>query len=523
MSTTEQVPAAMAQDITTNGAGQIEVHCPADGRVVGHIPNHTADDVAKMAAALRAAQPAWEELSVEARCKHVLNWLDWIFDNEQHILELVQAEAGKSWGDASIETMVAVEVINYYTKHAKEFLADQSIRPHSPAYLSKKLRVHVRPYQLVGIIEPWNFPLAMPIMDTPQALIAGAAVLTKPSEYVPLGWTEVVRGWREEIGAPPVLDVANGLGETGQAVVDNVDMIQFTGSVRTGRKIGIRAAERLIPASLELGGNDPMIVLRDADLERAVNGAVWGSMFNAGQACLSVERVYVEEPVYDEFVSRLTKKINGLRQGMEAPGNLEFDIGAMANERQIEIVDRHVNDAIEKGARALTGGKRSQAGLFYEPTLLVDVDHSMQCMQEETFGPTVPVMKVKDEEEAVRLANDSTYGLGGSVYTLDKDRAERIAKRLEAGGVSHNNACMTFFQFPMPMGGWKESGLGTRFGGPGGILKYCRRQAYSGERIDLSSEMHWYPYTKAKSSISAKMVRLLGAHDWRRRLGRKGK
>ena len=520
MSTTEQAPATPTAD-SSNGAGQIEVRCPADDRVVGHIPRQTPEQVAAIAAELRAAQPEWEALGPKGRSKVLLDWLDWIFDNEKRILGMVQEETGKSWGDTTIETLVAVEVINYYTKHAEEFLEDKTLRPHGPAYLGKKLRVHAKPYQLVGIIMPWNYPLGMPMMDVPGALLSGAAVMTKPSEFTPLAWTEVVRGFREEIGAPKIMASVLGDGPTGVAVVDEVDMIQFTGSTGTGRKIGVRAAERLIPASLELGGKDAMVVLSDANVDRAVGGAIWGAFFNSGQSCISVERAYVEAPVYDEFVDKLTAEASKLRVGMDTSRDFSKDYGALANERQMEIVERHVSDAIEHGARVATGGKRaSEEGLFYEPTVLVDVDHSMACMREETFGPTIPVMKVADEEEAVRLANDSPYGLGASVWTADHGRAQRVAKRLEAGGISANNAMMAVFQFPLPMGGWKESGIGIRFGGPNGILKYCRQQAFCDERVDLKSEMHWYPYTERKSNLSARMVRLLGAHDWRRRLNR---
>jgi acyl-CoA reductase-like NAD-dependent aldehyde dehydrogenase len=314
-----------------------------------------------------------------------------------------------------------------------------------------------------------------------------------------------------------------GAGATGGAVVDQVDKIMFTGSTRTGRKIAVRAAERLIPVSLELGGKDAMIVLSDADLERAVGGAIWGGTFNAGQSCIATERIYVEEPVYDEFVSKLTEKVNTLRQGMDAPGEFKAEFGAMANESQLEIVERHVQDAIDKGARALTGGKRGERGLFYPPTVLVDVDHTMACMREETFGPTLPVMKVANEEEAISLANDSPYGLGGSVWTSDLDRAERMARRLETGAINVNNAMINAFQFGLPFGGWKESGIGSRFGGPNGILKFCRSQAFVSERINLKSEMHWYPYTARRSKLQGVLVRMLGAHDWRRRLGLRGR
>ncbi|WP_084531381.1 aldehyde dehydrogenase family protein [Nocardia miyunensis] len=500
---------------------EFEVRNPATGAVVGTPPDMTPAEVADLAARLRAAQPAWEALGPAGRARHLHNWLNWLMDNDQRILGLVQQETGKSWGDTKIETMVAVEVINYYTKNGAKFLADQTRRPHGPASLTKELKVFHRPHQLVGIITPWNYPLGMPMMDVPPALMAGAAVLTKPSEVTPLAWAEMVRGWNEEIGAPPVLGCATGLGPTGAAVVDVVDMIQFTGSVRTGRAVGIRAAERLIPASLELGGKDPMIVLADADLDRAVKGAIWGGLFNAGQSCIAVERIYVEAPAYDAFVSKLTTEVGKLRQGSDPQEAFEAEIGAMATEAQLELVERQVDGALAKGAKALTGGKRADKGLFYPPTVLVDVDHSMECMMEETFGPTLPVMKVADEEEAIRLANDSPYGLGASVWTASRARGERIARRIEAGGVSVNNALAHVFQFPLPMGGWKESGIGARFGGPNAILKYCRKQAFVSERVSLKTELHWYPYTASKARLTDRMIRLLGMHDWKRRLGKR--
>ena len=483
----------------------------------------TPEQVADVAARLREAQPAWEEMGPDRRGRYLLDWLDWIFDNEARILELVQAESGKSSGDTKIETMVAAEVINYYAKRGSEFLQVQNIKPHNAAGATKKLKLYHRPYQLVGQIFPWNYPLGMPIMDVPPALMAGAAVMSKPSEFTPLAWTELCRGWNEEIGAPPVLASVTGTGAAGKAVVDVVDMIMFTGSVRTGRAIAIQAAERLIPCALELGGKDAMVVLDDADLERAVGGAVWGGLFNAGQSCIAVERIYVQEPVYDQFVSKLTDKVSALRTGMDKMDSFESDFGALANEKQMEIVERHVQDAIGKGARVLTGGKRGERGLFYPPTVLVDVDHTMSCMTEETFGPTLPIMKVSSEEEALRLANDSEYGLNGSVWTADQERGERFARRMETGGVSVNNAMATIFQFPLPFGGWKSSGIGGRFGGASGMLKYCRTQSVTTERLSLSSELHWYPYTKSRGKLQARLVRMIGANDWRRRLGRKGR
>ncbi len=501
----------------------ITVRCPADGRAVGAVPDMTPQQVHEIAAQLRAAQPAWEELAPEGRAKYVLRLLDWILDNEKRLIGLMQEETGKSWGDAQVEIAVVVDTINYFTKHAAEFLADRTVQRSGPMALTKNLRVFHRPHQLVGIITPWNGPLATPTIDGIPALMAGAAVLFKPSEVTPLTWAEVVRGWREEVKGPPVLACVTGGAAAGGAVVDEVDMIQFTGSTATGRKIAARAGERLIPCGLELGGKDAMIVLDDADIDRATSAAVWGGLWNSGQICVSVERIYVQDNVYDEFVAKLTDKVSALRQGMDRDGGFETEIGAMATENQVNIVERHVTDALRDGARAVTGGKRSRTGLFFEPTVLTGVNHSMACMREETFGPTLPVMRVRDEDEAIRLANDSSYGLAATVFSGNSERADRVARRLEAGAVNINSVLTATMLITLPMGGWKSSGVGGRNGGAAGLLKFCRQQAIVTERFTLKSEPHWYPYVPRTSRIQALLVRLTGAHDWRRRLGRKGK
>jgi acyl-CoA reductase-like NAD-dependent aldehyde dehydrogenase len=494
------------------------VRGPADDLLVGEVPIHDETDIARMAGELRAAQPAWESMGPCGRRLWFGRWRDWMLDNQTRLTEMIVAESGKPWAEAALEVPTCVNIINYFADNAAAFLADDRPRPHSLAYLTKQLRVRYSPYPLVGVITPWNFPLIAPMADVPAALAAGCAVLSKPSEAVPLAWREVVRGWREDIGAPPVLACATGFGATGAAIVDEVDMVQFTGSTATGRHIGMRCAERLVPCGLELGGKDAMIVLADADLERAANGAVWGGFFNAGQMCVSIERVFVEAPVYDEFVGKVVAKTRALRQGPERE-RYSRDIGPLITEEQHKIVSRHVQQALESGATAATGG-HSGPGRYFEPTVLVDVDPSMDCMREETFGPTLPIMKVADADEAVRLANASPFGLTASVYSTDRKRAERIARQLESGSVNINNSAISAFQLAVPMGGWKESGLGARSGGAKGVRKYCRTQVITADRIEPKSEIVWYPYTKGKSTLQQTLARLIDARDLRRRLGR---
>jgi len=345
-------------------------------------------------------------------------------------------------------------MLNYWAHNAEKFLADDHPKPHNPLSAAKRLTTVYRPYPVVGVITPWNFPFIMPSMDGIPALAAGAAVMLKPSEVTPLSTVEFVRGWAE-IGARPVLALATGCGTTAAAVCANVDFVQFTGSTATGRKIAMQCAERLLPYSLELGGKDPAVVLADADLDRAANAITWGGLVNAGQMCVSVERVYVEAPVYDEFLGKLTKNVRELRQGQGDRG-YKYDIGVMATSAQRDIVQRHVDDAVAKGARILTGGKPTGTGTFFEPTVLADVDHSMSCMTEETFGPTLPVVKITDEAEAIRLANDSDYGLPATVRTTDRERGERVARQLDVGAVNLNDAIANAFALALPMGGWKR-------------------------------------------------------------------
>ena len=500
-----------------SGAERIDVLNPATGANVGSIEVDSPQRIAETVARVRANQAQWEALGIEGRYFWLGKLRDWILDNTEQIADTMQAETGKVRSDVSLDLNYVADLINFYGANAAKYIGDETVRPHSPLLASKRLLVQYRPQPVVGVISPWNFPLAMGLGDSIPALQAGAAVVVKPSEFTPLSMIEVVQAWKEELGAPDVFDCVLGTGEAGSALVDHVDYVQFTGSDRTGRKVMGRAAETLTPVSLELGGKDPMIVLSDADVDRAANAAAWGGMVNSGQLCISVERIYVEEPVYDEFVTKLTAEVDGLRQGADGR-KPEKDVGAMTSPNQSAIVEDQVEDALASGARALTGGKKADGpGDYFEPTVLVDVDHSMKVMRDETFGPVVGVMKVRDTEEALRLANDTRYGLAASVFG-EKGRAEGVARRIEAGSVNVNDVIINMAAMGVPMGGWKQSGIGYRHG-EHGIKKYCRAESIVVSRFGGKREPNWFPYTKSRRGLVARASRAFIARDWRRRLG----
>jgi len=501
-----------AHNGVAHAGDEIPVENPATGQIVGTVPDLGAAAVTEMAKRARAAQPAWEAYGFDGRGRILSRAQKWLLDNQDRVIETIISETGKTFEDAELaEIAYAANAFGFWAKHAPEYLADERIKSGQILVKGKKLLLRYRPLGLIGVIGPWNYPLTNSFGDCIPALAAGNCVILKPSEVTPLTSLLIAEGLRE-CGLPEdVLQIATGRGETGAALVEEVDMIMFTGSTRTGRKVAESAARRLIPASLELGGKDPMIVLSDADLERAANFATYYSMQNAGQTCISIERVYVEEPVYDEFVARVSDKVRALRVGPPAgPGSVE--VGAITFPPQLETIEAHVADAVDRGARVLAGGHAVQSGgggRFYEPTVLVDVDHTMKIMTEETFGPTLPIMKVSDSEEAVRLANDSPYGLGASVFTRDAERGEQIARRIETGAANVNDALINYTVLELPMGGAKASGLGSRHGA-GGIRKYCSQQAIVvTSRLAPKREVHMYPYKRRTSRMLAGLFKLM--------------
>jgi acyl-CoA reductase-like NAD-dependent aldehyde dehydrogenase len=490
----------------TNGASAhtIGVENPATGELITTIRVMDADELSTMAARARDAQPGWEALGYDGRGRIMRRAQKWMLDNAERVLDSVVAETGKTHEDAQIADFgYTVSALGFWAKEAANYLADERVPSwNNPVAAGKKLIIRYAPVGVVGVIGPWNYPIANSFGDCIPALMAGNTVILKPSEVTPLSSLLMAEMMRE-CGLPEnVFQVATGDGGTGAALIANVDCVMFTGSSRTGKAVMKAAADALVPCYLELGGKDPMIVCADANLERAANAAAFYSMNNGGQVCISIERCYVEAPVYDEFVARVTENVRGLRQGAPA-GVGTVDVGAVIFPPQLDIVDDHVKDAVAKGAKVLTGGHPgSGPGRFFEPTVLVDVDHSMKCMQEETFGPTLPIMKIADAEEGVRLANDSNYGLQASVWTKDVDKGEALARRIEAGVVCVNDAQVNYTALNLPMGGWKTSGLGTRHGAAG-IRKYTKVQSLLVTRRALKREPFMFPY-------KARTTRLLG-------------
>jgi acyl-CoA reductase-like NAD-dependent aldehyde dehydrogenase len=489
----------------------IEVENPATGKVIATVPVVAPEDVAALVARARLAQPGWEALGFDGRAAVMKRCQKWVSDNADRVIDTIVSETGKAYEDALLaEVSYAEGAFAFWAKNAEGYLAEERVKTASPFAKGRKLIVRYAPLGVAGVIGPWNYPLTNSFGDCIPALMAGNAVLLKPSEVTPL--TSMLMGeMLRECGLPDdVYQVVPGYGETAEALIDEVDFVMFTGSTATGKKVMARAAQTLTPVALELGGKDPMIVCSDADIERAANAAVHYSMQNAGQTCISTERVYVEEPIYDDFVRLVTDRVRELRQG--APGGPgSTDLGAVISPPQADIVERHVKEAVEQGARVLVGGGRSDqnGGTFFEPTVLVDVDHTMACMTEETFGPTVPIMKVRDADEAVRLANDSPYGLQASVWTKDASKGERLARRIEAGAVTVNDAQVNYVALELPMGGWKESGLGTRHGADG-IRKYTKKQSVLVTSFaPMKRDLHMMPYTRRRTRFVARLLKLV--------------
>ncbi|MEO2169962.1 MAG: aldehyde dehydrogenase family protein [bacterium] len=474
--------------------------------LIAELPIDDRAAVQRAAAVAKKAQLGWGATPPRQRAALLKRARKSLVAARSEILSVLERETGKPRTDVVGELMSLCLDMGYFARRAGWWLRPRrvSTRP----LMGKRGRIFMKPHGLVGVIGPWNAPLTLTLGDAIPALFAGNAVILKPSEVTPLAVIRAVEALNEVL-PPGVLQVVVGAGETGAALVDQVDMIAVTGSAGTGRRVMRQASERLTPVLLELGGKDPMIVLRDANIERAAKAAAWGSCFMTGQVCMSIERVYVEEPVAEAFQAALVEQMQALRVGPNGP-DADIDLGPFTGPRQIEIVEAHVKDAREKGAEVVLGGRRAPAdsgGAFYEPTLVAGVDHSMLMMKEETFGPMLGLMVVKDADEAVQLANDSVFGLNASVWTRDIARGIQVAQSLETGNVCVNDCVLSAGVLSLPFGGVKQSGIGARHGGAEGLLQFCVRQSVMIERRNRPGESIWFPYHPRKA---AKFEKILG-------------
>jgi len=491
------------------------VKSPVTLESIGEFDAATAAEVQGAVDRARKAQREWALKSFAERAEVLWRWVDVIVERQDDIIDLVIKETGKARYEAiAMEVMAPCMQISHYAKRGAKYLQTRKRRPTGVMRFTKKLSLVYQPLGVIGLITPWNGPIALVTNPLAQALMAGNAVVHKPSEVTPFS-AVLLKELTEKAGFPQDLyQVVQGDGATGAALIDaGVDKVSFTGSVATGRKVGEACGRNLIPVTLELGGKDAMIVCEDADLARAADGAVRGSFFNTGHYCCGTERVYVPESIYDPFVEMVVTQARSLKQTEACDG----DVGAVFWDKQMEIIEAHMADAKEKGAKVLVGGERNRAlsGYFFPPTVVVDVDHDMDLMRSETFGPIVAIQKVRNEEEAIALANDSDYGLSGNVWTTDLAKGEAIAEQITTGSVCVNDIAVTYGIPEAPFGGVKTSGVG-QVNGEVGIRGYCHLHPII---IDTAKKAQGgYPYTPESAAGLQKLIRTVFGNRFLRKL-----
>lgn len=487
MTTTLSDNAALLDEL----AGRVDAHNPDSrvevtnamtGQPLGSVPRCTSEDVTAAAERARAVQRDWAGRSIRERAAVLRRFHDLVLQHQNEVLDLIQLENGKARRHAFEEVMDVCVTARYYANTAEDYLRPKR-RQGVQLVLTRVTELH-HPKGLVGIISPWNYPLTLGISDALPAIVAGNAVLTKPDQQTPFSALWAVR-LLEKAGMPAgLVQVITGSGaELGTPIIEQADYLMFTGSTATGRTVAAQAGQQLIDCSMELGGKNALLVLDDADVNKAVSGAVRAAFSNAGQLCISVERIYVPGSLWDEFATRYAEAAKALK--LSAALDYSGDMGSLISDKQLETVRHHVDDAVSKGAEVLAGGRaRPDVGpYFYEPTILAGVREGMAAFADETFGPVVSLYRVDSEEEAIAKANDSDYGLNFSVWTSNAKRGRDVAARLQAGTVNVNEAyAAAWGSVDAPMGGMKASGLGRRHG-EHGILKYTESQTIAVERL----------------------------------------
>lgn len=450
----------------------IALRNPRSGEIEAHMPVTPVDAIHELAASLRAAQGAWAQQTIETRCQRLSALADAMQTRRDAFCDVLLADTGR-WHESQIEIDGTIAAIRRWATQAPHCLADDEPRQEAIPFI--QTRQTWVPYPLLGVISPWNFPLMLTLIDAVPALAAGCSVIAKPSEVTPR-FVPLLREALAEAGLDHAFGLVIGAGATGQTVIEVSDTICFTGSVATGRKVGEACARCFIPASLELGGKDPALVLSDADIEHAARAIAWAGFVNGGQSCMSIERVYVEQPVAEQFIAALVKQADSLQ--LAWPEAKQGQIGPIIAASQIEVVRRQLDDAKARGARALVGGELVEhGGSWCPPTVLVDVDDDMLVMREETFATVLPVFVVADEDEAIARANGTEFGLSAAVFSQDPERAQRVARQLEGGGISINDASLTGMVQTTEKQSFKFSGMGGSRMGKASIRRFVRARA----------------------------------------------
>lgn len=470
---------------------------PATGEVWQEYDSATPSQVQAAVAKAQQAQPGWVALPMKQRMATLRKFFDLVFDQRLDIAALITRENGKPAAEALVaEVIVSLDLIQYYLRYAPVWLRSRRLSHQNISLKMRRGYVQHEPLGVVGIISPWNYPFMLPLSGTVAALVAGNAVVLKPSEFTSATVLKIEKLFHAAGLPDGVFQVLVGDGSTGAALAaSEVNKIIFTGSAATGRKVAAAAAEKLIPVVMELGGSDPMLVLRDANLEHAASGAIWARFMNCGQSCVAVKRVFVEQEIYATFVGKVVEKVKRLRLG---PGNNpDTEVGPMIRERQVAALESQLNDAIVKGATVLCGGKRRPdlGPLFFEPTVVVDVNPTMKVLQEETFGPLLPIVPVRDVNEAVAFANTTPYGLSASVWTANLQRGRDLAQRLDAGAVLINDAVSHVGACEAPHGGAKASGYG-RTHGRDGLMEMVRTKYLDVDPITFIRKPWWFSYNQ---------------------------
>jgi acyl-CoA reductase-like NAD-dependent aldehyde dehydrogenase len=504
-----------AMNSTSLAADRIVSIDPATGEIIGRIEATLPEQIPQVVADARAAQQEWEEVPLKMRCKIVRRLGAVIYQRRRELAELISREVGKPIVESQfVDLLLTLESVRYQTRIARWELAPERVPHSNPAVWAKSGWLQYEPYGVISIVAPWNFPLAIPMAQIIPALLAGNAVVLKPS---PLAASvgAAIGALCSEAGLPPKLvQVVQGGGEVGSALIDaRPNKMIFTGSVETGRKVAEACARLLIPCVLELGGKDAMIVLGDADLDVASSAAVWGAFYNCGQACLSAERVYVESSVADEFAALCAEKTGRLRIGPGRDANIE--IGPMIQQSQVERVEAQLSDAVARGGRILTGGKRrtDEGPCYFEPTVVTGVNHSMRLLREETFGPVLAIEEVANSAEAIRLANDSEFGLSASVWTRNVSRGRAIAAQLHAGAVMVNDVGSYFGIAEAPHGGRGASGWG-RTHSRLGLREMVHVKYVDVDRLPRWPKPWWFGYSEKLSAAADGFIAWMYAPQW---------